>query len=172
MTNPAEELASKVMGAAKRGKATLEGLSGIFKTLAQEHGEVSALLLRVKSSSDPQVRAELFPKIRKELLSHEKGEVAVLYPAYRGFTETEMIADKHDQEAGHLEKMIATVVATEYQDPEWATRFDALVDLVQRHVAEEENEFFPKGERVLGERTKDLEAQFKQVKEATLNSLV
>jgi len=58
MPNPAEELASKAMGAMKVGKATIEGLTGIFRKLAQEHGEVSALLMRVKSSSDPQVRAE------------------------------------------------------------------------------------------------------------------
>jgi hemerythrin superfamily protein len=171
MTNPAEELASKGMGAMKAGKAALEGLTGIFKRLAIEHGEVSALLLRLKASSDPQVRAELFPKIRKELLAHEKSEVTVLYPVYREYTELERIAEKHDQEAGHLEKMIATVEEAEYQDPAWDSHFDALVDLVKRHVAEEENDFFPKGEKLLGERTKTLEAEFKQVKESMLNTL-
>jgi hemerythrin superfamily protein len=171
MTNPVEELASKGMGAMKAGKATLEGLTGIFKRLAIEHGEVSALLLRVKSSSDPKVRAELFPKIRKELLSHEKGEMTVLYPVYREYAELAQIAEKHDMEAGQLEQMIATVEQTEYQDAAWASHFDALVDLVKRHVAEEEDEFFPKGEKALGERTQSLELEFKQIKEAMLNSL-
>jgi hemerythrin superfamily protein len=171
MPNPAEELASKAMGALKVGKATIEGLTGIFKKLAQEHGEVSALLLRVKSSSDVQVRADLYPKIRAELLSHEKGEVTVLYPEYRQYPETAMIADKHDQEASELQKMLAAVTETEYQDPEWAARFDALVDLVKRHVAEEENEFFPKGEKVLKGRTQELETAFKQIKEAELARL-
>jgi hemerythrin superfamily protein len=171
MPNPAEELASKAMGAMKVGKATIEGLTGIFRKLAQEHGEVSALLMRVKSSSDPRVRAELFPKIRSELLSHEKGEVTVLYPVYRQYPETASIADKHDQEASQLQKMIAAVSQTEYQDPQWDEQFDALVDLVRRHVAEEENDFFPKGEKVLGDRTKELETEFKQIKEAELNRL-
>jgi hypothetical protein len=171
MTNPVEELASKAMGMAKGGKATLEGLTGIFKRLAIEHGEVSALLLRVKTSSDPKVRAELFPKIREELLSHEKGEVTVLYPVFREYGELAMIADKHDKEAGQLEQMISTVEATEYQDPAWETHFDALVDLVKRHVAEEEDDFFPKGEKAFGDRTESLEREFKQIKEATLNAL-
>jgi hemerythrin superfamily protein len=170
MTNPAEELASKAMGAVKMGKATIEGLTGIFKKLAQEHGEVSALLMRVNSSSDPQVRAELFPKIRAELLSHEQGEMTVLYPAYREFPETAAIADKHDREAGQLQKMIEAVSTTEYQDPNWATRFDALVDLVKRHVAEEEEDIFPKGQKALGDRTQVLETEFKQVKQAALSS--
>jgi hypothetical protein len=171
MTNPAEELASKGMGAMKAGKATLEGLTGIFKRLAIEHGEVSALLLRVKSSSDPKVRAELFPKIRDELLSHEQGEMTVLYPVYREVAELASIAEKHDKEAGQLEQMISTVEETEYQDPAWDTHFDALVDLVKRHVAEEENEFFPKGQKAFGERTESLEQEFKRVKEASLNAL-
>jgi hemerythrin-like domain-containing protein len=160
-----------VMGAMKVGKATVTGLTGIFKKLEQEHGEVSALLLRVKSSSDPEVRAALYPKIRAELLSHETGEVTVLYPEYRQYPETAFIADKHDQEASQLQKMIAAVSETEYEDPEWAARFDALVDLVQRHVAEEENDFFPKGEKVLSGRTDELETAFKQIKEAELKRL-
>jgi hypothetical protein len=159
------------MGAMKAGKATIEGLTGIFRTLAKEHGEVSALLLRVKSSDDANVRAELFPKIRAELLSHEQGEMTVLYPAYRTSPGLEIIADKHDQEAGQLQKMIASVVECDYQAPEWASRFDALVDLVQRHVAEEENEFFPKGQELLADRTSQLDDEFKNVKSAALTSL-
>jgi len=159
------------MGAMKAGKAVLEGLTGIFTTLAKEHGEVSALLLRVKSSDDPKVRAELFPKIRKELLSHEQGEVTVLYPAYRQMPALAMIADKHDQEAGQLKKMIANVVECDYQDPEWANRFDALVDLVKRHVAEEEGDFFLKGQELLADRTAELDEAFKSVKSAALQSV-
>jgi hemerythrin superfamily protein len=159
------------MGAIKVGKAAIEGLTGIFRKLAQEHGEVSALLLRVKSSSDPKVRADLYPKIRAELLAHEAGEVTVLYPAYRQHPDTEYIADKHDQEASQLQKMLATVSEIEYQNPGWADQFDALVALVQRHVAEEESDFFPKGQKLLGDRAEELETEFKRVKEAELNRL-
>jgi hypothetical protein len=63
------------MGAVKATKAKIKGLTGVFERLSREHGEVMALLLRVKASSHPEVRAELFPKIRAELLSHEKGEL-------------------------------------------------------------------------------------------------
>jgi hypothetical protein len=127
MRNPVEELASKAMGAMKVGEVPLEGLTGTFKQLAQEHGEVSALLMRVKGSSDPQVRAELFPTIRSTLLSHEKGEVMVLYPVTRQYRRPSSSPDKYDQEASELQKVLASVSQTEYQDPKWDDQFDALV---------------------------------------------
>ena len=82
MPTRTEQAASKVMGAAKKAKGTLEGLTGVFKTLMEEHGEVSALLLRVKASDDPETRTRLWPTIRRELLAHEKGELAIVYPMY------------------------------------------------------------------------------------------
>ena len=171
MPNPVENIASKAMGAMKGGKAALEGLRGVFRKLAQEHGEVAALLMRVKSSSDPKVRADLFPKIRNELLSHEKAEMTIVYPAFREFPETVDIAEKHDREAGALRNQLDLLNVTVYDDPSWTTQFEALVDLVQRHVAEEEGDFFPKGQKLLGDRAEELQKEFEEVKSAALAGL-
>jgi hypothetical protein len=171
MPNPVEQFGAKAMGAIKKGKAAIEGLNGVFRKLAQEHGEVSALLLRVKASSDPAVRAELYPKIRAELLSHEKGEITVVYPALREYPQTIEIANLHDREASQLKNMLQTLDATDYDSPDWDTQFGALVDIVQRHVAEEEQEFFPKGQEVLGDRVDSLQQRFEEVKEAALSEL-
>ena len=78
MTNPLEEIASRAMGAAKGVKATFAGLTGVFKQLAEEHGEVSALLLRVKNSKDPEVRAE---EVEREHRRRQIGEAAHVVPA-------------------------------------------------------------------------------------------
>jgi hypothetical protein len=171
MANPIEELASKAMGGTKAIKATLEGLSGVFRKLAQEHGEVSALLLRVKNSDDLDLRAKLFPEIRKNLLAHEKGELGVVYPAFRAHPELAIIADKHAQEASQLEKMLAQLTATPVRDPAWPSSFDALVDLVQNHVKEEETQFFPAGERAFGGQTKALQEQYETLKAQVMQQL-
>jgi hemerythrin superfamily protein len=153
MPNPMEKAASEVMGAAKSVKARIEGLTGVFQHLAREHGEVTALLLRVKSSSDPKVRSELFPKIRQELLSHEKGELSVVYPQFRERAELAAIAEAHEREAGVLEQKINGLTAIPYTDPQWGARFTEIVQLVTEHVKEEEGEYFPAAERVLGKET-------------------
>jgi hemerythrin superfamily protein len=172
MTNPLDELASKTLGATKAVKATVKGLTGVFRKLTEEHGEVSALLLHVHKTNDPAVRAELFPKIRKELLAHEKGELSVVYPAFRLYSETQIIADKHAQEAGQLEHMLQQLSALSVQDAAWAQTFDALVDLVKRHVDEEESQFFPAGQRVLGAEADALQAQYEAAKRTALEQLV
>jgi hypothetical protein len=64
MPNRVEKVASEAMGAVKTIAATI----GSFKQLAREHGEVTALLIRIRMTSDPAARRDLL-----ELLLREKG---------------------------------------------------------------------------------------------------
>ena len=151
MPSSTESTASKVMGAVKDVKATFKGLTGVFKHLMEEHGKVGALLKRLNGSSDQNLRAELYPTIRQELLAHERGELLVVYPALAQFAETKGIAKQHEAESRELEAAIAAVDALSYGDPGWSNAFDRVVNLVEQHVDEEESDFFPKGQDVLGE---------------------
>jgi hypothetical protein len=172
MPNPVEKVASEVMGAAKSAKARLEGLTGVFQHLAREHGEVTALLLRVKGSGDPKVRAELFPKIRAELLSHEKGELTNVYPGFARQPSLAAFAEEHNNEAGELEAAIAEVTDTPYDDDLWQSRFESLVDLVTRHVKEEESEWFPAAEKALGKSwTEEVLPRYEATKSKVMKTL-
>jgi hemerythrin superfamily protein len=161
MPNRTGELASKAMGAMKSVKATFEGLTGVFKQLTHEHGEVTALLLRVKMSSDPKVRRELFPKIRTELMAHERGELEVVYPAFLRYPELESIARHHQAEAGELEQLLAQLGTFTYDDQDWVITFNKLVERVSHHAKEEENTFFPAAQRIFGrEETERLNTRY------------
>ena len=103
-------------------------------------------------------------------LSHERAEITVLFPALREFSETAGIAELHDQEAGQLREMIQIVSEVSYADPRWSAQVKKLVELVEAHVAEEEEQFFPLGERVLGKRTESLGRQYEVAKQAALVS--
>ncbi len=160
-----EKVAAGAMGAMKDVKAGFKGLSGVFMHLMEEHGKVSALLLRVSSSSDEAVRAKLYPTIRSELLAHEKGEIDVVYPALAEYPETSALAAAHARDASSLQAAIADLDALSYSDPGWGAAFDRLVKLVQQHVKEEEGEYFPKGQKVLGDqRAKELLPLFESAK--------
>ena len=152
MPNRVEKVASEVMGTVKAAKATVENLHGVFKQLTREHGEVTALIIRVKTSTDPKVRRELFPTIREELLAHEKGELAEVYPAFRQHDDLESYAAMHQAEAGALERTIEQLTAMPYDDAAWGTTFARLADMVTHHALEEEDEFFPAADKVLGKR--------------------
>jgi hemerythrin superfamily protein len=154
-----DEIASQGMGKVHGVKARLSGLVGIFKTLATQHAEAGTLLKRVRTN--PGKRAELWPKIRMALLTHEGGEMQVLYPELHAREATRTFAEQHDAEAAQLDTLIAKIHALDIQSEAWGRAFDTLVDTVLAHVAEEEREIFPLAQQVLGaERARALEAEY------------
>jgi hypothetical protein len=173
MPNKMEEAAGKVMGIAKEVKATFKGQTGVFKTLAEQHGEVSALLKRAASAEKVEKRLDLWSKIRQELISHERGELGVVYPAFRDRAELREIAEHHDQEAGQLEAAITQLDAIDPSTDQWHEKLEALIELVQHHVDEEENEWFPEAAKVItGEEAKDLEGRFLALKESIAEQVI
>ena len=139
------------MGTVNAVKAGFNGLRGVFLHLAEEHGEVASLMKRIDKSTDAQGRREHWSQIRAELLSHERAEVAEVYPALRGFDSTRELVVIHDQEARQLEAAIAAVDACDPSSEAWGSAFKHVFALVQQHVEEEESDFFPKAQEVLGE---------------------
>jgi hypothetical protein len=80
MPNAVERVVAKGTGVAKAVNARLEGLTGVFMHLANEHGQVSALLRDLEASDDAEKREDLWNTIRLELISHERAELAVVFP--------------------------------------------------------------------------------------------
>jgi iron-sulfur cluster repair protein YtfE (RIC family) len=155
---------------AKGVEARLRGLQGVFKTLSEQHGEVTALLKRVRR--DPAKRTELWPKIRMELLSHERGELREVFPVLREYPETRVLADRHDAEASQMTALIDRIHATAMSSDEWTRQFDQLIELVERHVNEEQNEFFPRAQQVIGvDRAKQIDPLFLTAKQHALATL-
>jgi hemerythrin superfamily protein len=159
MPNRMDSIISKGKGAVKGAEARLRALVGVFKVLSEEHGEAGALLKRVKR--DPAKRAELWPKIRQELVSHEKAELRELYPVLREHEQTRALADRHEAEAGQLSALIDRIHATEMSSAEWVQLFEQLAEQVEHHAKEEESEIFPKAQQVIGAaRAKEIEPRF------------
>jgi len=171
MTTKAEALASKVVGTAKAAKATLEGLTGVFRHLVKEHGEVSALLMRLRASSDPGVRRELWPTIRRQLLAHERGEIQELYPTLRSNAQTEEMADEHDRDAGGLDSAIDALTAVAVDSPNWSAALEVVIERVQQHVHQEEDEYFPTAQRVFKDRANELLERFEHARSKAMREL-
>lgn len=167
MPTSIDNLMAKGSGAVHSMEARLHGLTGVFRVLAEEHGEAGALLKRIKANPDK--RMDLWPKVRQELTSHEKGEMAELYPVLRQFAETRSIAEHHDREAGELSSLIERIDQTAPSSGEWDRFFEQLVDMVEHHVDEEEKDIFPKAQQVIGaDRAKEIEPRFLAAKRAAV----
>jgi len=139
-------------------KATIDGLHGVFATLAKQHGEVSSLMKRVED--DAEKRVELWPAIRAQLLSHERSELRAVFPELRMNAETLDLADQHEDDAIALEGFIQELDGTAIESNMWGAKFAALAATVRQHAADEEREIFPRAQAVLGKtRTNALDAE-------------
>lgn len=160
MANRMDTLVSKTKGVAKGVKARIDGLHGVFATLAKQHGEAASLLDAVVS--DKSKREDLWPTIRETLLAHEKSEMQELYPVLRSLPETTRLAERHDAEAKEMETMIERLDAMNIQSAEWGVLFERLADTVKYHaVQEEEKRIFPVAQDAIGEtRAKEIDEKF------------
>jgi hemerythrin superfamily protein len=171
MPNALEELASKGAGKVAAATAKLKGLDGVFTTLAEQHQEAATLLKRAVASDSAEKQADLWRTLRRELLSHERAELDVVYPAIEQSGDGSLVR-KHAQEAEELEHQIAILDALPYGADDWKAALEQLERLVGSHAHEEENGFFPRAQRLLSkEQNADIEARFKASKQAILESL-
>jgi hemerythrin superfamily protein len=148
MPSRMDNLIAKGRGAVRSVEAHLGGLRGVFRTLAQQHGEVAALLKRVKHHPDK--RRELWPTIRMELLSHERAETRELYPVLRQRQATQALADRHDFQVVQMEERIEALQRLDIDSDAWGKLFAELADSVMAHAHEEEQSIFPAAQATLG----------------------
>jgi hemerythrin superfamily protein len=163
MPNRMDSIVSHGMGKMKGVKARLSGLVGVFKTLAEQHGEVLSLIDRAKNSDDK--FRELWPDIRRELVSHEKAELRVLFPELRMYGELRALADQHDAAAQDLEQMIVELDDLQVGTQEFGDAYARFADAVREHADDEEKVIFPKAQQVIGRpRAEALVAPFLDAK--------
>lgn len=134
-------------------EARLDGLKGVFRTLAQQHADICELLHRVKSGVA--MRRELWPRVRVELLAHERAEMREVYPVLRQRSATRTFADHHDDEAKDLETLIGQLDAIDVDTDAWGVLFAQLSDIVVAHTKEEERAIFPAAQQALGDALAD-----------------
>jgi hypothetical protein len=170
MANPIDTAAAKAKGMQRGMEARREGLVGVFLTLAKQHGEAGALLDRVKD--DPSKRESLWPKIKIALVSHEKGELKVVFPALARHIELQPYVEQHAREAKQLDDMIARLDSLAIESDEWMSVFVTLAGTVVAHAAEEDTVIFPRSLQFIGaDRAKELDDAFKSAQNDVESSL-
>jgi hypothetical protein len=125
-------------------------LSGVFELLVNEHRTASELLQRVSTESGEARRAS-WPALRRQLLSHERAETLEVYAALEGQEEARDILAQHAAQAGELESVLGELDGVDYDSEEWYEKLRDVVALLEDHVRDEETEFFPRAQELLGE---------------------
>jgi iron-sulfur cluster repair protein YtfE (RIC family) len=124
-----------------------------LELLTADHNRVRGLFTRFQAAegeNDAQA-ARLAAKIFEELEVHTKIEEEIFYPAVTKLNEeiheliTEGLEEHHV-----VDNVMAEVKALTPSDEEWAAKMKVLIENVEHHAEEEEQEMFPKVRKAMG----------------------
>ncbi len=123
----------------------------IFDRIKQDHDAAREVMEKLKSTTSRAVktRQELFDHFKLDMWTHHKVEEAVFYSHLRGtkemFGDSMEALNEHHMANGMIEELDTFPVDSE----EWKMKFKTLCELVEHHMKEEEEDFFPCARKVL-----------------------
>jgi hemerythrin superfamily protein len=116
----------------------------VIELLIADHNRMRGLIARYKDANDTPGKRELASKIIGELHIHMAAEEKVFYQAVKD--RSEEIGEDVDEgyEEHHVAKMlIGELESTEPGSDRWLAKMTVLIESVEHHVDEEEDELFP-----------------------------
>lgn len=162
----AKKASTKKTPAAKSG-STRTGSDRIdaVTLLENDHQRVRELLEELEESTERSVkrRRELLVEIGIAIRVHAGIEEEIFYPAFRAAGETRddgKLFFEAAEEHGLVDIVLRALEATEPDADEFGAKAKVLVDLVEHHAEEEEEEMFPRAKKLFGrERLLELGAE-------------
>lgn len=141
--------AGKLARTAKDAAAATRSNRGIFQRLQSEHEQLASLCRRLAESEDPELRADLFPRVESAVLAHTRGEEWEVYPVLERHRETRDLAERGQAGLDEIVELLRRLSALEYDDPEWSSCFGALKRRLEEHAEEEEHDLIPRAKLVV-----------------------
>lgn len=122
--------------------------------LTADHNRVRGLFARFQTaheSKDTAGMATLGAEILTELEVHTAIEEQVFYPACsKASDEIHEVIVEGIEEHGVVKKLAAEVQALSPEDEQWEAKMMVIVENVEHHASEEEEELFPQVRSILG----------------------
>jgi hemerythrin superfamily protein len=127
--------------------------------LTQQHREVSALFKAIEAAKDDDgKKKQLFLELASNLVAHDGIERDIFYPACEDAMGLSDELGEALVEHGIIE--FALYQSTEaMEEDDFDFKVKVLKEMVEHHVEEEEQEFFPKVEKALGDDSLELLAE-------------
>lgn len=123
--------------------------------LKADHQTVKEILTQLQDSTDRAIkgRTQLLQKLEMEVTVHTKLEEELLYPAFKAAgnkTDAEMYYEAKEEHRAVDSLVLPDLKVTDPSAPEFAGRVKVVKELLEHHIEEEENELFPKAQKLLG----------------------
>jgi hemerythrin-like domain-containing protein len=143
--------------------------------LKSDHEKVKELFRKYEAAADRayQKKKGIAEEVFTEITVHSTLEEELFYPAVKTQVDKEgqaLVAESIEEH--HVVAMlIEELRALDPKDERYDAKFSVLMENVEHHIEEEEEELFPEAEEVLGDTIADLGAQMQERKEQLITSL-
>lgn len=148
-------------------------MTNILDKLKHEHQEVANLL--EQASSDNQSldkKKKLFDNINKQLILHMEYEEELFYPTIKENPATKNIVLEGYEEHNVAKTLLKELQELPVEDEMWLAKLTVLKENIQHHVQEEEQNMFPKVEKMIDEEElQDMAEEMQEFKQQQLESL-
>jgi hemerythrin superfamily protein len=139
--------------------------------LKNDHRKVEKIFSDIEK--DKGDREQLFRELKNELEVHSEIEEKLFYPAVRDAKQTHDIVLESFEEHKQVKIVLNDLAQADKKTEHWKAGLKVLMEDVQHHVGEEENDLFPKvKDKVLSKQELDeLGTRMEQMKEQQLAAL-
>jgi hemerythrin-like domain-containing protein len=146
-----------------------------IEMLKADHEKVKGLFRQYEAAGDRayQKKQSIAEEVFTEITVHSTLEEELFYPAVKAETDKqgqELVAESVEEH--HVVAMlIEELKALDPKDERYDAKFTVLMENIEHHIEEEEDELFPEAEDVLGDEIEELGAQMKERKDQLMASL-
>ena len=136
--------------------------------LKNDHRKVEKIFSQIEKGTGD--REQLFNELATELTVHAEIEEQLFYPAVKNAKQTHDIVLESFEEHKQVKMVLADLAKADKKTENWLAGLKVLMEDVQHHVGEEEEEMFPKvKDKVLSEQQlQDLGKQMEEMKSRQL----
>jgi hemerythrin superfamily protein len=114
--------------------------------IRQDHKKVESLFKKFEQTKGAQAKRRLAETAMAELEVHAALEEEIFYPAVKREVDDGSMVQEAIEEHQTVKQLISELKGMEKADEEFESQFSQLIENVQHHVEEEENEMLPKVE--------------------------
>jgi hemerythrin superfamily protein len=119
--------------------------------LTEDHQKVRQLFQQVQQIRDNDEKKELFDQIDTELAVHAEIEETIFYPALEEHDQLKNMVREAREEHEQVEQLLLEIEDLATEDTDFTSQLAELEESVEHHVAEEEEEMFPKVREIFDE---------------------
>src|SRR5690606_29345395 len=116
--------------------------------LTRQHRELEDLLEKAVECQDPAKRRELFSRAADHLAVHLESEEQVLYPAVKSSGTQDILLESLEEHLS-LKRLMADLMELDPSEQTYEPKLKVLKEQSEHHHGEEEDDLFPKIEKLL-----------------------